>query len=77
MARLAHPNVVAVHDVGTVGDEVFVAMELVEGPTLAAWLAAEAAALARGAGRASLRPAAGWPRPTPPAWSTATSSPPT
>src|SRR5688572_16932526 len=35
MARLNHPNVVSVHDVGTVGDRVFVAMELVEGPTLA------------------------------------------
>jgi eukaryotic-like serine/threonine-protein kinase len=39
MARLNHPNVVSVHDVGTVGERVFVAMELVEGPTLAAWLA--------------------------------------
>ncbi len=38
MARLAHPNVIAVHDVGTLGDEVFVAMELVEGPTLEQWL---------------------------------------
>jgi tetratricopeptide (TPR) repeat protein len=39
MARLAHPNVIAVHDVGTLpGDRVFVAMELVDGPTLRAWL---------------------------------------
>src|SRR5262249_2769530 len=38
MARLSHPNVVAVYDVGAVGDRVFVAMELVEGPTLEAWL---------------------------------------
>jgi hypothetical protein len=35
MARLSHPNVIAVHDVGTFGDEVFVAMELVEGVSLA------------------------------------------
>src|SRR5690349_18914711 len=34
MARLAHPNVIAVHDVGTLADQVFVAMELVEGGTL-------------------------------------------
>src|SRR5438132_12572929 len=39
MARLSHPNVIAVHDVGTLpGDRVFVAMELVEGGTLRAWL---------------------------------------
>lgn len=40
-AKLAHPNVVAVHDVGTVGDQLFLAMELVDGPTLAEWLTAE------------------------------------
>ncbi|MFT3697067.1 MAG: protein kinase [Kofleriaceae bacterium] len=38
MARLAHPNVVAVHDVGTLDDRVFVAMELVDGETLREWL---------------------------------------
>ncbi len=37
MAKLSHPNVVAVHDVGKHGDDVFVAMELVEGKTLSAW----------------------------------------
>ncbi|HEX8794263.1 MAG TPA: protein kinase [Polyangiaceae bacterium] len=40
MAKLAHPNVITVHDVGTLGDEVFVAMELVEGGTLGEWLRA-------------------------------------
>jgi len=41
MARLSHPNVIAVHDVGTLpGDRVFVAMELVDGTTLRAWLRA-------------------------------------
>jgi eukaryotic-like serine/threonine-protein kinase len=34
MAKLSHPNVIAVFDVGTVGDDVFVAMELVDGCTL-------------------------------------------
>jgi tetratricopeptide (TPR) repeat protein/predicted Ser/Thr protein kinase len=38
LARLTHPNVVAVHDAGTFGDQVFVAMELVEGETLRQWL---------------------------------------
>lgn len=39
MARLRHPNVVAVHDVGVVGDRLFIAMELVDGDTLTRWLA--------------------------------------
>jgi serine/threonine protein kinase len=39
MARIAHPNVTAVHDVGRHADQVYAAMELVNGETLAAWLA--------------------------------------
>ncbi|HUS65430.1 MAG TPA: tetratricopeptide repeat protein [Kofleriaceae bacterium] len=38
LARLSHPAVIAVHDVGTWQGGVFVAMELVEGTTLRAWL---------------------------------------
>jgi eukaryotic-like serine/threonine-protein kinase len=38
MARLSHPNVVNVYDVGTHGERVFVAMELVDGETLRSWL---------------------------------------
>jgi len=38
LARVAHPNVVSVFDVGTVGHEVFIAMELVEGKTVSAWM---------------------------------------
>jgi serine/threonine protein kinase/tetratricopeptide (TPR) repeat protein len=34
MARLQHPNVVAVHDVGTFEDRVFLAMEFIRGRTL-------------------------------------------
>jgi serine/threonine protein kinase len=39
MAQLSDPNVVAVYDVDAVGARLFVAMELVHGPTLAAWIA--------------------------------------
>ncbi|MDC0719125.1 serine/threonine-protein kinase [Nannocystis bainbridge] len=39
LARLSHPNVVAVYDVGTFGASVFIAMELIDGVTLGAWLA--------------------------------------
>lgn len=38
MARLTHPNVVVVYDGGLLGDEVFIAMEIVEGESLASWL---------------------------------------
>ena len=38
LARLSHPNVVAVHDVGEIGGQVFVAMEFVEGQTLRDWI---------------------------------------
>src|SRR5262249_45088222 len=40
MARLAHPNVVTVYEVGAASDLVYVAMEFVEGQTLRGWLAA-------------------------------------
>lgn len=40
MARLAHPNVVAVHDVGVYLEQVFIAMELVEGQDLRVWMLA-------------------------------------
>ncbi|MEM9458885.1 MAG: serine/threonine-protein kinase [Myxococcota bacterium] len=38
LARLSHPNIVAVYDVGTWEDSVFVAMEFVEGETIARWI---------------------------------------
>jgi predicted Ser/Thr protein kinase len=38
LARLSHPNVVPVYDVGIAGDQAYVAMEYVEGKTLRVWL---------------------------------------
>ncbi len=37
LARLNHPGVITVHDVGAVDNHVFIAMEYVEGATLRAW----------------------------------------
>ena len=39
MAKLSHPNVITVHDVGTFDGRVFIAMEFIDGPTLRAWMA--------------------------------------
>ena len=41
LAKLSHPNVVAVHDVGTLPDGIFIAMEFVPGKTLQQWLREE------------------------------------
>lgn len=40
MAKVSHPNVVAVHEVGSVAGRDFIAMELVEGTTVAEWIRA-------------------------------------
>jgi hypothetical protein len=37
LAKISHPNVVTVHDVGEHDDQVFVATELVDGETMASW----------------------------------------
>ncbi len=39
MARVSHPHVVTVFDAGSVGSDVFIAMELVRGQSLRAWMA--------------------------------------
>jgi tetratricopeptide (TPR) repeat protein len=39
MARLSHPNIVAVHDVGAFSGGIYVAMEYIDGDTLDRWLA--------------------------------------
>jgi tetratricopeptide (TPR) repeat protein/predicted Ser/Thr protein kinase len=41
LAKLSHPNVVAVYDAGTYNDQVYLAMERVDGSTLRDWLARE------------------------------------
>jgi tetratricopeptide (TPR) repeat protein len=41
IARLSHPNVVVVYDVGTYRDQVFIAMEFVEGNTVSYWVQAQ------------------------------------
>ena len=38
MARVSHPNVIAVHDVGSFGAQVFVAMEFIQGVNLHEWV---------------------------------------
>ncbi len=45
MARLSHPNVISVFDVGRLEDQVFIAMELVKGMTLSQWVKAETRSL--------------------------------
>ncbi len=39
MAKLSHPEVITVHDAGRHGEQLFIAMELVDGGTLREWLA--------------------------------------
>ncbi|HTM19495.1 MAG TPA: serine/threonine-protein kinase, partial [Kofleriaceae bacterium] len=41
LAKLQHPNIVAVHDAGLFGDQVFAAMEYVAGDTVSRWLKVE------------------------------------
>ncbi len=38
MAKLSHPNVVTVYEMGRIGHDSFIAMELIEGETLRGWL---------------------------------------
>jgi tetratricopeptide (TPR) repeat protein/predicted Ser/Thr protein kinase len=40
MAKITHPNVITVHEVGLVDGQVFLAMEYIDGETLGAWASA-------------------------------------
>ncbi len=40
LARLSHPNVVQVFEAGRIGDDIFIAMESIDGPTLRQWQSA-------------------------------------
>ena len=40
LARVSHPNIVTVHEVGTHEGEIWIAMEFVRGATITEWLAA-------------------------------------
>ena len=42
IAKLSHPNVVVIYDVGTFQDQVFIAMEFVEGQTVGYWINTQA-----------------------------------
>ena len=42
LARLTHPNVVTVHEVGNTEDGLFIAMEFIDGATLRRWLGEQA-----------------------------------
>ena len=37
MAKVSHPNVIPVYEIGELGDSTFIVMEFVEGQTLRAW----------------------------------------
>ncbi|MEM7156435.1 MAG: protein kinase [Myxococcota bacterium] len=41
MARLSHPNIITVHEVGELPNQIFIAMEFVRGEDLQSWLTAE------------------------------------
>jgi serine/threonine protein kinase/Tfp pilus assembly protein PilF len=41
LAKLSHPNIITVHDVDTYDDQLYIAMEYVEGRTVKEWLAEE------------------------------------
>ena len=64
IAKVSHPNVVVVYDVGTFDGRVFIAMEFIDGHTLRVLDAAKPRSLRARSWRCSGPPGAGWPPPT-------------
>ena len=48
LAQLSHPGIVAVHDVGLEGGQVYIVSDFLEGPDLGQWLDGQASVLAGG-----------------------------
>ena len=78
VARLRHPNIVAIYDTCAVDGVEAIVMELVRGRNLRAYLDEHGPLRpGRGGPHRAPSPPTPWPRPTGPGSSTATSSPPT
>ena len=73
MARLSHPNVVTIYEVGMLEARVYIAMEYVRGVTMKRWMRSKLRPWQRGPQRV-LRLRGGAQRGTAPGWCTATSS---
>lgn len=74
MAKITHPNVVAIYDAGLSGPTAYVAMQRIDGAALRAWMEASQPALASSS-RYSKRSWVRSPQPIAPASCIATSSP--
>ena len=74
-SALNHPNVITIYDIGRVDDTPYIAMEYVEGKTLRELLERGPLPAARSCSTTPSRWRRPWPRPTPGASCTGTSSP--
>ncbi len=74
-SRVIHPNLVGVYDAIDEGERAYVVREWVDGQSLREIVAEGVLDPARATGVGPRRRRAPWPRCTPPAWCTATSTP--